>query len=250
MKLKQLSLGLGVLAAFCQVAGATTVLLVDFENAVNPGFSVPVPAGEPITQAGWNRMSVANAPSTTVSSINDTFGGIGIFLTAGGGGIFQGRTDGAWNNMSGTSWNNMVEDMIAGRSGNGTVSILLTGLDDSLDHTLTVWHNVSASNGMSFAAGLYAITPSVNVGTLLGSPTSGQATNWHRDLVPLADDDDFLNSVISFNSTGGNAEIILTSASANFFVPMSGLQLDSVPEPSGVALLGLGGLALMLRRRR
>jgi hypothetical protein len=237
-------LGIGALVASCPIAGATTVLQVDFENSIDPGGGVPV-----ITQAGWTAMVVSNAPSPTVSTVTDTIGGVGITLTAGGaGGIFQGRAANTWNNMVGTSWNNMVEDVIAARSGDGTISINLTGLTDTLDYTLTVWHNVSAVDSASFAGGFYAITPSVTTGTLLGTATNGQSTNWDR--TDGKTDADFINSVISFNSSGGNADLLLTSASTSQFLVMSGLQLDAVPEPSSATLLGLGGLALALRRRR
>jgi hypothetical protein len=199
------------------------VLRIDFENSIDPTGSLT--PGDVITQAGWTGMAVGNAPDPTVSSLSRTINGVGITVTAGGAtGIFQGRANNTWNNMTGTSWNNMVEDVIAARSGDGTVSLNFTGLDDSEQHTLTVWHNVSATDSASFAGGFYAITPTVTTGTLIGTATSGQATNWDR--TDGKTDADFVNSVISFTSTGGTAEILLTSASANQFLVMSGLTLE------------------------
>ena len=51
------------------------------------------------------------------------------------------------------------------------------------------------------------------------------------------------NIHIRFTNTSGNA-------SNNDFVVINGFEVEAVPEPSSAALLGLGGLALILRRRK
>lgn len=55
-----------------------------------------------------------------------------------------------------------------------------------------------------------------------------------------------------FNDRGidGQLEAVSFSTFTGTFDPQSDLQLSVVPEPSSTALLGLGGLALMLRRRK
>jgi hypothetical protein len=144
----------------------------------------------------------------------------------------------------------VVGDTAAARGGDGTVVISFTGLQVGVEHQFTAWHNVSATDGPSFSNGLYAIVPSMTTGTLVGLPTDGAASNINKNAVGVVAAD-FDNSVISFTPDGsGNATVLLTSASTSQFLTFSGMQLDAVPEPSGAALLGLGGLALLLRRRK
>jgi hypothetical protein len=184
-------------------------------------------------------MAVGNVPDPTVSMLSKTINGVGITVTAGGAtGIFQGRANNTWNNMTGTSWNNMIEDVISARDGDGTVSISLTGLDDAKQYTLTVWHNVSATDSQSFAKDLYAISPSVTTGTPVGTPTDGQATNWDR--TDGKTDADYLNSVISFTPSGGSAVILLTSASLDHLLVMSGLTLETPVSTGGLRITNTG----------
>lgn len=238
--LKRLSLGLLPLVATANLAGAATVYLLDFERS-DGGFS--------ITEAGWTSSAVANAEPTTTANLPTP---VGITISAGGGGYFQGRAGGTWGpvNVTDADWDNMVGDTAAARGGNGTVVIALTGLNSLLPHTLTAWHNVSATDSASFSAGLYAITPSLTTGTLFGVPTVGAASNIRTNAVGVVAAN-FNNSVISFTPDGsGNATVVLTSASASQFLTLSGLQVESIPEPSGALLLGMGGLGLAWRRRR
>jgi hypothetical protein len=237
--LKRLSLGLLPLLASASVANAATVFQLDMERS-DGGFS--------ITEAGWTSSAVANSAPTSTTSLPTP---AGITITAGGGGYFQGRAGGTWGpvNVTDAPWDNMVGDTTAARNGDGTVTIAFTGLS-LVDHTFTAWHNVSATDSQSFSSGLYAITPSLTVGSLVGAPTVGQATNTRNNAIGVVAAD-FKNSVISFTPDGaGNATVVLSSPQASGFLTLSGIELTSVPEPSGAALLGLAGIALTLRRRR
>ncbi|MGJ8658192.1 MAG: PEP-CTERM sorting domain-containing protein [Akkermansiaceae bacterium] len=55
-------------------------------------------------------------------------------------------------------------------------------------------------------------------------------------------------SFAGLSSTGGS--LVITVVSDNQYAGISQLELTAVPEPSSTALLGLGGLALILRRRK
>jgi len=217
------------------------VFQADLEGTTAPGS---------VTQAGWTSIGVENAPNPVVPSVSTTAGSVSITVTAGGAGYFQGRAGGlaTWGGITGTSWNDMVDDAVAARNGDGTVTISLGGLDDATEYSLTAWHNISATDSASFANGFYAITPSIAVGTLVGVAEAGTASNLTSN--DVLTDASFDNSVIHFMPTGGSAEILLTSASSSQFLVLSGMQLDAVPEPASAMLLGLGGLAAMCRRRR
>ncbi|MGB0775242.1 MAG: PEP-CTERM sorting domain-containing protein [Akkermansiaceae bacterium] len=48
----------------------------------------------------------------------------------------------------------------------------------------------------------------------------------------------------------GTLDVVLTPQGANGFGRYDAVAISSVPEPSSAALLGLGGLTLILRRRK
>ncbi|MCP5535809.1 MAG: PEP-CTERM sorting domain-containing protein [Akkermansiaceae bacterium] len=237
MKLKQLTLGFGTLAASTSLLSAATVYQIDLEKDTSS-----------TTQSGWTSVTAPNSsgPSSLTS-------GSVTFTAGGAGGYFAGRAGGTWGavNVTDADWNDLVGDTVAARSGDGTISISFTGLALGVEHQFTAWHNVSATDSASFSAGLYTITPSITTGTLVGSATSGAASNINKNAVGVVAAD-FNNSVINFTPDGsGNATVLLTSADAtNHFLTFSGMQLESVPEPSSAALLGVGGLALVFRRRK
>ncbi len=199
------------------------------------------------TQTGWTASVAPNGGSAATSMPTPA----GVTITAGGSGYFQGRAGGTWGavNVTDADWNNLVGDTAAARNGNGTVIITFSGLALNTEHQLTAWHNVSATDSSSFSSGSYTITPSITTGSLVGTATNGQASNIKKGSTATAAD--FNNSIISFTPDGsGNATVLLTSASTSQFLTLSGVQLESVPEPSASALLGLGGVALILRRRK
>lgn len=242
--LRRLGLGVMPLVASLSVANAATVFQLDLERTLTESSG----GTGSITQSGWTSSAANNNAPVTNTSLPTP---AGITITAGGGGYFQGRAGGTWGtvNVTDADWDDLVGDTTAARSGDGTVTISFTGLS-LIDHTLTAWHNVSATDSASFSSGLYSITPSLTTGTLVGTATVGAASNINKDAVGVVAAD-FNNSVISFTPDGGgNATVVLTSPQASGFLTLSGIEVTSVPEPSGTALLGLGGLALILRRRR
>lgn len=242
--LKQLLIGTIPFGAAVSIASSATIFQLDLERTLTE-FTTGTNA---ITQSGWTSSAVNNNATIAQTTLPMP---AGITVTAGGGGYFQGRAGGTWGpvNVTDADWDNMVGDTTAARNGNGTVIISFTGLNSALDHTLTAWHNVSATDGASFSATFYSITPSLTTGSLIGL-TAGAASNINKNAVGVVAAD-FNNSVITFTpDVSGNATIVLTSASASQFLTLSGLELVSVPEPSGATLLGLAGFTFILRRRR
>lgn len=248
MKLKTTSLtSLSIAAALFASMGnsnAATVFQIDFQMAGSP-------AGQE-SESGWTAWDVTKQ-DTALESINSTVGGISVTITALGGTSAYvtsrgGTADARGGEITGTSWDNMVEDFIAARDGNGDMSIALTGLNAGFTYTLTGWHNDSYTINQGFSANLgYAITPSMQLGTLVGVADAGASTNLTAG---ARSDGQFNTSVISFTSdVNGNATILLTGNSTSNFLALSGLQLTAVPEPSAALLGGLGVLALLRRRR-
>lgn len=92
-------------------------------------------------------------------------------------------------------------------------------------------------------------------GTILGSATTGTAVNFNsgsnaeNSNIPT-NTSDFMPSVISFNSVGTTATVLLTNDGSTTYLPMSGLELVAVPEPATFGLLGLAFGGLMMARRR
>jgi hypothetical protein len=112
-----------------------------------------------------------------------------------------------------------------------TMSITFTGLSDSLTYDLT--------GGVSHA------TAAAKYAT--GWTIAGQAAPTYQVSDATAG-----NGYISFDgltSSANTLTITLDREQINHLA-VSQLQLTAVPEPSSTALLGLGGLAFALRRRR
>lgn len=251
-----LSIAAGMLAGFTSADAAITVFQIDFQRSDGTIVSQE-------SQSGWTAWGVLR--TTEDSTITNSVGGVGLTLTAlGTNAKFESRggegdpDDDRGGEITGTSWNDVVEDLITARNGTGTgagdMSITLTGLSVGHTYTLTGWHNDSYPINEGFASTVgYAVTPSITLGTLVGLADAGASTNHRPGAGPGTsgawDDADFNTSVISFTSDGsGNATILLTGDSASNFLVLNGLQL-SVPEPSAALLGGLGMLILLRRRR-
>jgi hypothetical protein len=119
-------------------------------------------------------------------------------------------------------------------------SVAITGFDIGKTYELSFWqaHN-SDDNGSYNADGAWDATL---FGTTLTSPLLTDVGN---------------NQVWSFvtldfvaNSTTSNLNLGVSTSTPGTGISIDGIAITVVPEPSSTALLGLGGLALMLRRRR
>ncbi|MBK1831423.1 PEP-CTERM sorting domain-containing protein [Verrucomicrobiaceae bacterium R5-34] len=118
-----------------------------------------------------------------------------------------------------------------GASGNPTsLTLTFNNLDDSLAYDLVV--------------GSTRADTQANPQNFEVNWTAGGNTVLSSGIAP--------DGYVSFNglkSTGG--ELVITVDGTNQYSPIAQLELTAVvPEPSSAALLGLGGLALILRRRK
>jgi|GEM_PF-854424 len=193
------------------------VLRVDFHRQGDAGQEV---------QDGWLAWDVDKGSQP--ASVSRTIGSRALTVSAGGGGYLtsRGPSDQRAGEFTGTSWNDVVEELIAARGGDGTVTLEFSGLDPATPHELTVFHNdpYTIAGNPGFATGDGVITPGVTTGTMLGSVQAGVNTNIRPG---TRSDADFLNSVVRFTpDASGLATILL--ASTTEFVVLDGILLENV----------------------
>jgi hypothetical protein len=217
-----------LLAATSQAA----VINVDIQGN-NSGGSVTnysgASANGPIASDNtWNYFNTVGAPDAadtmTVSGVTFAFGG----------GWLSSFADGTPNNLQG--------DRVFTATGvTGTFTI--SGLDISMNYNLALIGPSNAAGGFGTD---FTIGGDTKNATATGNPGSGNGP-----LTFTEGDSHVLFSGLD-GSSGSITFTIIDDDADGVNGVLSGLQLESVavPEPSTTALLGLGGLALILRRRK
>lgn len=212
-------------------------------NQVAVGTKIGIDLGPTATDfAGndWNEFAAFGSDN----SIHDLDGleldGVSVTVASGSGGF---NNDGT-NNWVGLSSNptpipgpkapvefvdEVTTDIVF--SGTGSITVTIDGLNDSL------LYNIDAVSVASVADNTEVLT--VNGDT-------GSASSFER----LADarDDGVFHSFEDVSSVGGTLTLVFTQDGGNNPI-VNGILIEVVPEPSSLALLGLGGLALLRRRR-
>jgi len=244
----------GCLAAIASMAvvpqaSAVLVLSVDLEGDPSNG-------GTAITEAGFVSLTAlgGEAVGATVSTME---AGVNATVGATGGGFLAGRTgigNDRGGDLSNLTNNDLQGDLIAARGGDGGFTIQLVGLSIGETVTVTAWHNDANGGNSGFATPGNSVTPSITAGGTLISATAGAHNNLSRPATATFsgpyDDSQLRPSIISFTATAGTADLLLqTQGGGNNFIPVSGFTVDSVPEPSTFALVGLGAIGLLRRRR-
>jgi hypothetical protein len=228
-------------------ANAATVYNVDFGTSITTDDNYIGAATENTVNSTWNHVTGANlASSTLADSTGDSSAGVTMTVSGEGG------------NMPGHSQNN--------QSGDDIFDVVIKGGSNSFDFTVNFGNlDPGATYDLVYYADWYWAEngSTVPVSQTAGSGLTGTFNiNISFDgrgadgVGPLLEDTDAANvgtanaNYARFNGltpdAGGNIAILTDGG--NF--PTSGFQLVQVPEPSSTALLGLGGLALILRRRK
>ncbi|MGB0993627.1 MAG: PEP-CTERM sorting domain-containing protein [Akkermansiaceae bacterium] len=234
MKLKLLSIsaliGLASMGSTMAVTIATgTWIQYNFTDGWNP--------------AGKDNFNYFIAENT---SVNSTYGA-GVIDSLGNPIDGIGLTSSGWNGSAfATPINPAIDGDATGAPGtstwsgdelvnfwwhnSGPASVTITGLDP------TKTYNIYYYSKLSTATGGESHTVDINGTSML---TADRATRYASDQADL---------VFNGINLDGSNELVMTWTGGNPFV--SALQIETVPEPSSAALLSLGGLALILRRRK
>ncbi|MGE9270698.1 MAG: PEP-CTERM sorting domain-containing protein [Verrucomicrobiales bacterium] len=113
-------------------------------------------------------------------------------------------------------------------AGPDLITVTYSGLDDSLSYTLT--------GGMARSGNTSAFEQTYNVGGIDYDYTGTSGVDAYAEYTGLS-------------STGGVLTFTVSDYTDSDLASISQMSLTVVPEPSSAALLGLGALALLRRRR-
>ena len=176
----------------------------------------------------YNTLSAVNTGSTSLTELSGGSVITGVSVTTSGFSFSNNDSD----HLVGTGPLSSNESNLTDWWG-GSGTITFSGLDDSLVYDLTLGHafNVNATNtDTTFTVDGTTITTyhdnvaGSSYGTLTGLSTDGAG-----------------NLTISASPAAGSAVAAISALT---------LTANTVPEPTSAALLGLGGLALITRRKR
>ncbi|MBK1855309.1 PEP-CTERM sorting domain-containing protein [Verrucomicrobiaceae bacterium 5K15] len=200
-------------------SGDTGVIAVDGTYAAN----IWNTSGANILQTGGDIVSSGGGTSQ-----NFNFNGGSTYTMTGGSFTSRGLlANGTTINLLGGTWTvgNGTSGSGFGVGNGGTLNIGGTMI---IDNNRTTAHGFSSSSGtIDFAA-----------------DWTGSWTN------PTVDTAAWKTEITTGNYTLGGVDITEISFDEDFVVTGNTLSLVAVPEPSSAALLGLGGLALIMRRRK
>lgn len=181
---------------------------------------------EVIDGASWNNMTATVAGGTALVDSAGAATAATVAVTSGTGQINS--NDAAGAGYTGAANDSMTTSLMWG---NGTDTVTVSGLTNGETYTVTVWAGLS---GVGTADTDVTVTGS-NEGTLTADLDAAYTAN----------------SVLTFTGTVAGGQIALSAGpSGGTNHAWQGIRIETVPEPSSTALLGLGGLALILRRRK
>ena len=229
----------GILSLLSPTAGAATVL-IDFGRGAGHSLGDNSTSGGVDTYNNIQQNPNVDGVTTGNVALVDTSGsgaGWSINVTEDGNGF--GGSSGAGADVatfpaavSGFE-TTALEDTIFANGSSASMTVTLTGLDVSKTYDLLFYG--SRDNGQNVNAQTWSLTQGTG-----GANVVHQSENNQTVVV----DWDGL-------STNGSGVIAFTiSGSNNGALALNFGQIIEVPEPSTTALLGLGGLALILRRRK
>lgn len=219
-------------------------------------FDLQGTATESATQDGWTALEAPNTNASTFTA-SATSAPVTATIAATGGGFLAGRSSNGQDrggDLSNLTHEDVHGDLIAARGGNGGMLLTLDGLIVGVETTVTAFHNDANGGNSGFAVVGNPVLPTIVSGADLVSATTGAHTNLSRPGVATSsgpyEDSDLVPSVIVFTPTSSTTQLLFSSDNSSDFLPVSGITVAIVPEPSTIALLGLAGIGLVAARRR
>jgi hypothetical protein len=214
-----LATAMGALAMTTSTNAATPILSVDFNDTAGAH------------QAGFTAWDEGTGFSKT------NVGGSGLDVTITGASAMHPRGAAVDGVDAGFTYANLYNDWLYGSA--GPMDFSISGLDANTEYEIT-WYSYD-NNGSVAPHTIKATVATDTTGDTL-SFTPGSST-----AAPKANDDFAFTG--TWISTTGTLNLT-AGATSGTSSRVNGFEISAVPEPTTTALLGLGGLALILRRRK
>lgn len=238
--MRKLLLGLGCAASFCVATSAQAAFLVDID--IDGADDGPITYHPNFSFGGDTTTASTSSKSTAVghNQADSIFGGDGAnfpdtYLVT-----YHPAVDGDSIDLSGQAlnvWGDVGSSIVAGGSGDYAIYATWPHTNNVSDTATTFTLGEAAGDLASVTLNQNAAVPPRDV-TGDGNPDPGSGGEW----------------IYLFTVTlDANTEYTLRQeAGTNTFVSMraSGYLFDAVPEPASLGLMGIGGLALLSRKRR
>jgi hypothetical protein len=195
-------------------------------TTVNPGYGLWAEGGNT-----WNTGALS---SGTSSSYVDSGGNATtVALT-----LAMATSPVGTNQNTGFGSDALTDQGTYGGNNGGVGTATISGLDMNQAYELLFYHAKNNVNETETANGVAPVD-------FTGSTTAANSSVYEDGFDTAVGHFNYYSSVSA--DGGGN---IVISMEGSGHETVTGFQIRSVPEPSSTALLGLGGLALMLRRRK
>ncbi|MDP0491397.1 MAG: PEP-CTERM sorting domain-containing protein [Verrucomicrobiota bacterium JB023] len=213
------------------VAGLLLASVSASRAAVSVGDVIGIDFGATApTVANWNQVSSSSLTIGDLQRLSDgAFTGVGVSVTvsASNGDFVNNIAPGAG---LGSTDSSIFNDHLAANDlgGPDTITVTYTGLDDALSYILT--------GGMARGGNTNAFEQTYSVGGVDYDYTGTTGVDAYAEYTGLS-------------SSGGELSFTVSDFSDSDLASISQMTLTVVPEPSAALLLGLGGLALLRRRR-
>ena len=225
----------GVFGCLSSSASAATVV-VGTKIGIAPESAAPNATPTDTVGNDWNDLAAGSTNNTIHDLDKATLTGVSVQF-AGGGINTAGENNWIGLSTNTSTFNAPAEfvDSVTTDLWFNPATITITGLDTGLTYNL---YSVSQGGGSGFDS-------REDTHSVMGDVSYGSSTVNRGDARTTGAFHTFLGVSPDVSGT-----IVFTTSGVGNNPAFNGLLIEAVPEPSSTALLGLGGLALILRRRK